>query len=79
MRLLLRPHLFGSALAIVFLTIAQLAFAGETEIESGAAAADDTPAGRFIERKGEGWFWYKDPKEQKPKKPTPETTAPVNV
>lgn len=79
MRLLLRPHLFGSALAIVFLAIAQLAFAGETEIESGAAAADDTPAGRFIERKGEGWFWYKDPKEQKPKKHTPEATAPVNV
>lgn len=82
----LKPRLFGSALAIVFLAIAQLACAGDAEIETGAAAAgnaeqaaDGAPADRFIERKAEGWFWYKDPKEQKPKNPTAEVTAPVNV
>lgn len=86
MRLSLKPRLFGSALASALLVIASLACASDAMIEAGATAADnaeqvpgDTPAGRFIERKGEGWFWYKDPKEQKPKKPTPEATAPVNV
>lgn len=75
----LRPRLFGSTLAIALMAIAQMAFAGEMEIESSTAATDDTPVSRFIERKGEGWFWYKDPKEQKPKKPDPEAVAPVNV
>lgn len=98
--MLLKPHLFGSAvffqaiaqawyvrgsaLAIVFLVMAQLACAVDVEIEPGAAAADnaeqaasDTPVGRFIDRKGEGWYWYQDPKDKKPKKPAPEASAPV--
>lgn len=80
----LKQLLFGSALAVSLLVIAQLAFAGDATIEGSAVsnaeqAPDDAPVGRFIERKGEGWFWYKDPKEKKPKKPAPEMMAKVDV
>lgn len=38
--------------------------------------AEPTGPGRFYERKAEGWFWYKDPKEQpKPKKVVPKAPA----
>lgn len=40
-----------------------------------AAGGDDAP-GRFIERKAEGWFWYKDPKDA-PKPPAPKASAPA--
>lgn len=37
---------------------------------SGAAPADtgddDGAPGRWVDRKAEGWFWYKDPPEEKP-------------
>ncbi len=31
-----------------------------------APDGDETGQGRFIDRKAEGWFWYKDPPEEKP-------------
>lgn len=78
----LKPRLFGSALAIVWLAIAQPACASDVQIEHGAGdnvgqMLDDAPAGRFIDRKGEGWYWYQDPKDIKPKKPNsaPEVKA----
>jgi conjugal transfer pilus assembly protein TraF len=83
MKLSLKPRLFCSALAVAWLVIAQLACAGDAAIEGGAAdnseqVADDAPAiGSFFDRKGEGWFWYKDPKEKKPTKPLPATPAPA--
>ena len=72
----LKPRLFGSALAIALLVIAQLGYAGDAQIEGGVddnveQALDEAPVGRFIERKGEGWYWYQDPKEKTSKKPLP--------
>lgn len=54
-----RPFLSGSVLLALLLA----AF---------PALPAEEPAGRFIERKAEGWFWYKDPKEEKKKAPEPE-------
>lgn len=78
----LKPRLFGNAFVVMWLVIAQLACAGDAQIEGGATdnveqIFDDASAGRFIERKGEGWYWYQDPKEKKPKKPVQETPASV--
>ena len=49
MRLSLKPRLFGSALAVTWLVIAQLAYAGDAQIEGGATdnveqILDDAPA-----------------------------------
>lgn len=77
----LKPRLFGSALAIAWLAIAQPAWAGDAQIEGAVAnsaeQAADAPAGRFIERKAEGWYWYKDPKEKRAKKPAADAAAPA--
>ena len=45
---------------------------------TAAFAQDDPeePQGRFVERKGEGWFWYKDPKDA-PKPPQKKPSAPA--
>lgn len=71
-----KPSLFGSALAVVWLLFAQLACATDAPItraadENADEVFDDMPAGRFLERKGEGWYWYQDPKDVKAKKPKP--------
>lgn len=65
------PHLLLTRLAVAALT-ALVAAAPAVSQET-----DDTPQGRFIERKAEGWFWYKDPKDApKPKlKPVPPKAA----
>lgn len=50
---------------------------------SGHAADAEDTSPRFIERKAEGWFFYKDPKEQPPpppllpQKPAPAETKPA--
>jgi len=76
----LKPRLFGSALAIALLAIAQLGYTSDAQIEGGVddnaeQALDEAPVGRFIERKGEGWYWYQDPKEKISRKPLPVTPA----
>lgn len=45
-----------------------------TSVTSGEMS--EPPAGRFVERKGEGWYWYQDPKDAPKKKPKPKPEPP---
>lgn len=65
-------HLLRIALsAAALLTAAMPALSQEPEADAQAEAP-----GRFYERKSEGWFWYKDPKDQPPPKKAPPKAPP---
>lgn len=87
MKLLGGRNLFGDftaiVIAVVFLSTHKVAAAdpvahsldknySQLSQEADAESDDEAPHGRFYERKGEGWFWYQDPKDKlKPKKVPP--------
>ena len=64
------------ALSLRILAAATLMCAAAPALRAQDSAGGEDSPGRFIDRKAEGWFWYKDSKDA-PKPPAPKSSAPV--